>query len=767
MSRRSTKLAWGCAVVLLGATLLRPPAGGPVAAYSSSVPTFGTPVVSGVQGQGYEQSLRIDGSGRLYTSVPGSWPSGITWLWRSNDRGKTFKWVPAAAPLTGRTLEGGCGGGGDSELAVDSAGNLYLADLSTYNFATARTSDGGATFTPPNCLSVSTSPDDRPWFATDGNPMAGGSLYMTYDQVAQGTPVCPGGTTTSPDGPNNQLVIVRSPVGGQPGATAGLVFGPAQSVGTGCDEGVMGNLVVSPTTHNVFVVHDDTTYSQILVGRCTPVDWTIDPTGMQCSDHPVTYMPGQIIGANFPTIAVDSSGQLFAVWEAAPCSPCFNSNTTAAAVDGDTLLYFSRSADDGLTWTPAAVVPTPGLHNNVYAWVGAGDQGKFDIAWYGTAATETPGQTRGPDSVQGDWSVYMIQSLDGGQTFTAPILASEHFVHRGALNTLLGGQSSANTGGRALGDFLELRIGLAGEANITYGDSDLDGNTVLSQGMFVRQNGGPGVLGNRPLVRGGHKPVDGVTDVACDGTLDAAGLSSASFPNLDLLSSSVSQPDPAHYRVQMQVQSLASLAPDPADGGPDLVWLTQWHVPSTSDPQGGKVFFAYMESFNGQAPTFWDGESALYLANGGTGQISYPGLHQVAGSYTAGSPATITITVPAADVSDSAIDQNLYSVQASTMTLTAQASSVPPTGGIGGLPFNLIDTTTAFDYVPGLAPSPVTASTACGVPPPVVSTLTCPSLSPAPTVLTNAFGTPLVPPSRLAPWIANGDDCDDIDGAAG
>ena len=759
MSRRS-RLVARVVLVLLPVGLICLAPGAPAAAYSSSLPSFGTPVVSGVQGEGYEQSVRFDPSGRIYTSVPNSWPSGATWIWRSLDRGKTFKWVPASEAMTGRLPE--CGGGGDSELATDTAGNLYLADLSTYNFSTARTSDGGSTFTPPNCLSVDTTPDDRPWYATDGNPLAGGSLYMTYDQVAQGTVSCSGGSGIN--GPNNQLVIARSPIGGQAGATAGLVFGPAQAVGGGCDEGVMGNVVVSPTTHDVFVVHDNTNYDQILMGRCTPVDWTVDPTGLQCADVPVASLPGQITGANFPTVAVDGGGGLYAVWEAAPCSSCFYPN---AVVTGDTLLYISRSTDDGLTWTPPVQIPTPGLHNNVYAWIAAGDAGKLDVAWYGTPATEAPGTNQGPDSTQGDWSVYMTQSLDGGGTFTPPVLASEHFVHRGPLTTLIGGQSSQNSGGRSLGDFLQLRIGLDGEANIAYGDSNLDLSVGLSQAMFVRQNGGPGVFGNRPLVRGGHKPVDGVTDVACDGTLDASGTVSPDFPNLDLISASMTQPDSQHYQVTMQVADLTSLAPSAADGGPDLVWMTQWHVPSSTDPQGGKIFFAYMESYNGGAPTFWDGESADLLTNGGAGQISYPGIHQVTGAYTAGSPGTITISVPVADVSDAAIDANLYSVQASSLTLAQPASTVQPQAGVGGLPFNLIDTTTAFDYVPGLAPSTLSPSTVCGATPPVVATLTCPDVSPLPVVLTDALGNPLVPLSQLAPWLQNGDDCDEIDGNGG
>src|SRR5207302_6289181 len=165
MRSKPSRLLTASAAVLLAIAIMGPGVQVTAGSYSSSLPSFGTPVVSTVQGQGYEQSIRIDGSGRVYTSVPGSWPSGITWVWRSSDRGKTFKWVPASQPVTGRLLEGACGGGGDSELAVDGAGNLYLADLSTYNFATARTSDGGATFSPPNCLSAATTPDDRPWYA--------------------------------------------------------------------------------------------------------------------------------------------------------------------------------------------------------------------------------------------------------------------------------------------------------------------------------------------------------------------------------------------------------------------------------------------------------------------------------------------------------------------------------------------------------------------------------------------------------------------------
>src|SRR5947207_1038294 len=106
--------------------------------------TFGHPIISGIGGVGFEQGLRIDPSNpnRLYTSVPGSLSSDTSWIWHSLDAGKTFKWVPNSAPLTGKAAA--CAGGGDTELGVDPSGHLYFADPTLANFSTARSDDQGA-----------------------------------------------------------------------------------------------------------------------------------------------------------------------------------------------------------------------------------------------------------------------------------------------------------------------------------------------------------------------------------------------------------------------------------------------------------------------------------------------------------------------------------------------------------------------------------------------------------------------------------------------
>src|SRR5437899_12965599 len=88
------------------------------------------------------------------------------------------------------------------------------------------------------------------------------------------------------------------------------------------------------------------------------------------------------------------------------------------------------------------------------------------------------------------WMVQTLYVHAAAPTFTAPSVASEHFIHRGSMYTLIGGQN----GDRTLGDFLQLRKGANGEAEIGYADSNNVDEGFAPHGMFVRQNGGDGLL---------------------------------------------------------------------------------------------------------------------------------------------------------------------------------------------------------------------------------------------------------------------------------
>jgi hypothetical protein len=730
----------------------------PALATSTSSIRFGHPIIAGIGGTGFEESIRIDptlnpnGEHTIYTSAPGSLSADTSWIWRSLDGGKTFKWVMGAAPLEGKVTT--CHGGGDSEIAVDSAGHLYFNDLTLLNFSAARSDDSGATFT---CNNTSV-PDvlvDRQWYAIDGDPTNGGNLYLVNDVIGPGAPMC--GSSAG----NNVLEMYRSPITGALSSTAGIEFGPANHVSAlnSCDEAIMGNNEISPiaTTlgqpnglggfatlsapvKHIFVIHDNAFLNKIMLGRCFPVDFTVnnlpgvpnvsDPSGLNCTDILVADLgANQKTGANFPTMAIDKAGNLYAVWEQAPID-------TSGNIIGDTVLKYSYSTDQGNTWSAPIQIDTSGsadgiLHNNVFAWINAGDDGRVNIVWYGTPAPSNPNDPNcglhptipptqgkninGPDSADGLWSVWMVQSLNAhdaaGPVFTAPIRASEHHVHRGGVQTLIGGQCS--NASRALGDFLQLRTGPLGEAHISYADSNNVVGLLAGHAMYVHQNGGTGLYAaNSPLSIAGLTPFNGVSDPSGDGKYEAAGMSSASMPQLDILASNVSKVTAAPcsvaapcYKVFMQLNNLSLAAASTPDTDQDLVWLTQWFVPSSTDSNGGKNFHVYAESFQNAALQCFVGENAVQLVGGG-GVLTYPGKTQLPAANcqsTLGPNGNITIYVPLSNVAEAnPIDARLHEVTASTMTLQAPANSVPPDPlvGIGGVFFNLIDVAQGYVFDP-------------------------------------------------------------------
>ncbi|HYR23454.1 MAG TPA: dockerin type I domain-containing protein [Chthoniobacterales bacterium] len=728
------------------------------AALAANAPTFGHPIIAGVGGTGFEESLRIDPTNpdRIYTSAPGSLSSDTSWVWHSLDGGRTFKWVVNAAPLTGKVTT--CHGGGDSEIAVDLNGRLYFNDLTLVNFSTARSDDFGVTFTCSN-TGVPETAVDRQWYAIDGDPLNGGSIYLVNDIIGPGAPLCGGSQG------NNVLEMYRSPVTGlEP--TAGIQFGPANHVSglNTCNEGIMGNNEVSPVAttlgqpispgvyatlaapvKHIFVIHDNAFFNQIYIGRCFPVAFgapvanVSDPSGLNCTDILLADLgANQKTGANFPTMAIDKAGTLYAVWEQAQLGP--ETNTVGdLAIHGDTVLKYSYSTDQGNTWSPPITIDTSGspdgiLHNNVFAWINAGDDGRVNIVWYGTNAVANEGSMfdfvgcgrnvlnpppqgkniNGPDAADGLWSVWMAQSTNAHAatpTFTAPVRASSHHVHRGGVMTVIGGQ--CGWASRALGDYLQLRTGPKGEAHISYADSNNIVGTLAGHAMYVHQNGGTGLYAAQsPLSVSGITPFNGVFDQAGDGKYEVSGTSSANMPQLDILSSSISKVTTAPcsavapcYKVFMQLNDL-SLAPTTAqDPDVDLVWHTQWFVPSSTDGAGGKNFYAYAESTNGGALNCFVGENAVQAVGGG-GVLTYPGSTQLAPANcqsTLGPNGNITIYVPLSNVTEAnAIDSRFHEVTASTMTLQAPASSVPrdSTTGFGGVFFNLIDVAQGYVFDP-------------------------------------------------------------------
>jgi hypothetical protein len=679
--------------------------GGSSAGSANSLPTFGRPTIVGVQAGGNsEPGLRIDTHGRIYVDSP-VWPYSA--VWRSVDGGATFKWIPAAAARTGRLPTCQQPTGGDSELATDTADRLYFSDrlaaeASPYNTA-ARSDDQGATFR-STCNAVTSDSTDRPRYAIEGDPLHNGNVYLALAIIG-------GDRACTPGGKLDQLALARSPVPDRE-ADAGIRFGPL-TIATGpCAMGLLGNAEVSPVSHHVLVAHSqgadarERGEDEVRVVRCASVPFSSDePSGLSCVDRSVATVAGASVVD--VVLAVDHAGNVYVVWSQVPF------DTTGGAQ-----LFLASSQDDGDTWTAPKPISTPGLRTNIFPWIGAGDSGRLDLAWYGTSGVDSdPSQgCGGPGDLRGDWGVYFTQTLNGladSPEFTAPSLVSEHFVHRGGIASAPGGKFCGNG---VLGDFLELRVGLQGEANIVYADSN-NANGVypgvndpnsgqLAHPMFVRQNEGPGLYESEPPVHGEPPATNRVPDAAGDATFDANGQISRSQRNLDILASSVASRG-KRLRITLKIADLRSLAPDTStrDHDTHLVWLVQWFSPSKTDPHGGKNLFAYMESADGRRPSFWIGESARAQLPTTAPGFTYPGIKRVTGSYTRTAPGTITIDVPAsAAYARNPISTTLYHATASTMTLAGPANRPAPfhsgAAYIGGSFFNLIDSAPSYDFIP-------------------------------------------------------------------
>ena len=134
-------------------------------------------------------------------------------------------------------------------------------------------------------------------------------------------------------------------------------------------------------------------------------------------------------------------------------------------------------------------------------------------------------------------------------------------------------------------------------------------------------------------------PFNTVSDPSGDAKYQVLGTSNElNMPQLDITASSVSQVTTAPcsvaapcYKIFMQLNNL-SLAPTLAqDPNTDLVWSTQWFVPSTSDTHGGADFHVYAESNNGAALQCFTAQNAVSITVAGVAHVLPRWSNSVAG----------------------------------------------------------------------------------------------------------------------------------------
>lgn len=732
MRRSSRALAIGGSLVLAASVAATAPALArtrvrPSYAASPSL-TFSHMVVVDMQRPGNEPDVKVGPGGAIYTSVPFGFSTTQSFVWSSQDHGNSYQLTPGnigpGKPTT-------CVGGGDTDLHVDPAGNLYFSDLQGLtNISQSVSQNGGATWS-TNCAGVPNTPDDRMWFAGTGSLGHGLRLYETFDAV---------GTSTSTSNlGGNQLVETVS--------SNGTTFSPVVNSNptTDCqgaalydcvtsNEGIVGPQAVVPgtATDGLYIAHNDSLQSQALVaeGRVTTTSptatWTESPVldaslcpDPSCQDS--SGNPEEIVGENFVSIAKDQAGYLYVVFTAGPLDhnskdPNFGSLTAPEQVY--VVHSLAPATTPGkVTWSAPTNVTTSGT--NTFPWIVAGSAGRVDLAWYHTDETSENGTCAsgsGTCTLYGagslnhaEWNVQLGQSLDANSSSPAYRVAtvSEHPIKYGQICT--NGLGCSTGGDRSLGDFLQVDADGAGAAVVSYVD-DTSADTAAGENagpeVISDQISGPSLyasVGNINGPAGGPGlATDSVTDPTGDDYYSANGSLTPASSNLDLTGASLTDGPNGSLVAKVDVRNLESLAV-PSLGGSDASWMIRWTEVTPGQTGNGHIYYAGMDNEQGVggsgSPVFFAGDTSCVPGPGNAAEhckyLTYPQTDVLSASQAGYDAATgvITLHIPGTDVGKPGAGTILYSVTAFTATSASPQSA--------DTLFNLIDATTPFDHTTG------------------------------------------------------------------
>lgn len=408
--------------------------------------TFSTPAIVDTTDNAFEPKIITDASGRIFIAAPPGLP-GPSVIWRSTDGGVSFAsvgpgLVGAVPTNTNITL-----GGGDCDLASDSAGNLYFVDLWVGESSSVVSHDNGNTWTG---VPFSTVPlQDRPWVSAN-QP---GVVFTAVEEIGTGVFI-----SESP-----------SPIAGQSYPVSLLEITDAAR-----------GFLFAPTSNVVTNLKGDT-YNAYPLGSA-PTGMITGPNGggigvgklaagsLMASNSTVTaayYAFNQ--DQCFPIIAVDNANDnnLYVTW----CDPVSTNEWD---------IRFVSSTDGGVTWSNAATVGHGAL-----PWVTAGKPGSVDIAWY--SAEPSSGYIGDPNVVADSvsWDVVFTQSVNAlaaSATFTSPRVAAS-----GAKVGPICTTGSKCSGNRELGDFMSVTSDSGGNALISYVYVPRPASSVL---MFTKQTSG-------------------------------------------------------------------------------------------------------------------------------------------------------------------------------------------------------------------------------------------------------------------------------------
>jgi hypothetical protein len=401
-----------------------------------------------------EPSIVHDSQGRLFVTAPQALGNiqtgGGSPLFTSTNGG--LAWGP---PVRSQACVGLSGG--DTDLGVDGADNVYQTDLWLGNSCLSVSENHGQSFAAGNPFGSELQPgDDRPWLAYNA---VSNQLYIAYDGV-DALHVANTGPLVNPllgiqaiqDVPAVPEVAINS--GSVPDRIRECVCPPG---------GIAVDNTTGPHSGRIYISYSYQHGTAIsfadLIGSGptrTAGPWST-PIAIPGSGGSGSAFENQW---NFDPIAVDGNGTVYVVWGHANG---FNPGTNVAASGVEIDYAFSK--DGGSTWSGPVRLSTEG-GTSTFPTMSVAANGTLDVAWYGD-----PAHTVDPNlDTSGQWNLYYarVTHANTSTPSIAPKIAIKD-MHNGCIQT--GGGASCSD--RSLLDFFQV-TDVSGHPNIIYVVGDVN-----------------------------------------------------------------------------------------------------------------------------------------------------------------------------------------------------------------------------------------------------------------------------------------------------
>lgn len=386
-------------------------------------PIFGAPrTLPSSSGFG-EPSIATAPDGTLYVTAPGS----ASALWRSRDGGDT--WARVSNSL---------GSSGDSDVAIDANGVVYVSDLFS-NVPVSTSFDEGDSFA-YETATASGGSIDRQWLAASGD----GNVFSIWR-----------------DGSTERIAVSHD---------RGVTF-TRHVVTTGV--GYQGNILA--TDDNTLWIPFTGNGVQLAKSTDAGVTWTFKTIYSSSSS------------TLFPAVAVDKANNVYVAWIAKDGDGAFTVNVAISTNGGATFSVRKILSEDRVS---------------VFPWIIADAPGHVAVAWFDTAPVAgVLGEPNAAASAEWTVKLAFSEDAHLGHAATWSVQDATGVFHRGpicTMGTLCFPIANPVVGNRALLDFFELGEDADGGILIAYAADvaqiQVPGTTqtVLK---VVQQTGGPDLNG--------------------------------------------------------------------------------------------------------------------------------------------------------------------------------------------------------------------------------------------------------------------------------